>query len=101
MKFLTQKIVTKLSKIWVWDPGSGENLFRIPDAGVKKAPDPGSWTLETDIPESVGCRAVEQQAGADAAAEGGRGGGGGGPGGRVGNKKPTQNPPKKTHLKTH
>ncbi len=57
------KIVTKLSKIWVWDPGSeirdprseirdpisetgirdpgsGKNLFRIPDPGVKKAPDP-------------------------------------------------------------
>jgi hypothetical protein len=31
-----------LSKIWVWDPGSGKNLFRIPDPGVKKAPDPGS-----------------------------------------------------------
>jgi hypothetical protein len=38
----TQKIVTKLSKIWVWDPGSGKNLFRIPDPGVKKALDPGS-----------------------------------------------------------
>jgi hypothetical protein len=38
----TQKIVTKLSKIRVWDPGSGENLFRIPDPGVKEAPDPGS-----------------------------------------------------------
>jgi hypothetical protein len=25
----SQKIVTKLSKIWVWDPGSGKNLFRI------------------------------------------------------------------------
>ncbi len=24
------------------DPGSGKNLFRIPDSGVKKAPDPGS-----------------------------------------------------------
>ncbi len=23
------------------DPGSGKNLFRIPDPGVKKAPDPG------------------------------------------------------------
>jgi hypothetical protein len=29
------------------DPGSGKNLFRIPDLGpeVKKAPDPGSATL--------------------------------------------------------
>ncbi len=41
----TQKIVTKLSKIWSWDPGSGKNLFRIPDPGIKKAPDPGSATL--------------------------------------------------------
>ncbi len=28
----------------IWDPrsGSGKNLLRIPDPGVKKAPDPGS-----------------------------------------------------------
>jgi hypothetical protein len=26
----------------VLDPGSGKNSFRIPDPGVKKAPDPGS-----------------------------------------------------------
>jgi hypothetical protein len=43
--FFTIKIVNKLSKIWVWNPGSGKNLFRIPDPGVKKAPDPGSATL--------------------------------------------------------
>jgi hypothetical protein len=42
IELFTQKIVTKLSKIWIWDPGSGKNLFRIPDPGVKKAPDPGS-----------------------------------------------------------
>ncbi len=36
----TQKFVTKLSKIWVLNPGSGRKLFRIPDPGVKKAPDP-------------------------------------------------------------
>ncbi len=42
IELFTQKIVTKLSKIWVWDPGSGKNLFRIPDPGVKKAPDPRS-----------------------------------------------------------
>ncbi len=41
IELFTQKIVTKLSKVWVWDPGSGKNLFRIPDPGVKKAPDPG------------------------------------------------------------
>ncbi len=34
IEFLTRKTVTKLSKIWVWDPGS-----QIPDPGVKKAPD--------------------------------------------------------------
>jgi hypothetical protein len=42
IELFTQKVVTKFSKIWVWDPGSGKNLFRIPDPGVKKAPDPGS-----------------------------------------------------------
>jgi hypothetical protein len=49
VEVFTQKMVTKPSKIWVWDPGSeirdpgsGKNLFRIPDPGVKKAPDPGS-----------------------------------------------------------
>jgi hypothetical protein len=49
IEFFTQKIVSKSSKIWVWDPGSeirnpgsGKNLFRIPDPEVKKAPDPGS-----------------------------------------------------------
>ncbi len=45
IEFFTQKIVTKISKIWVWDATSGKNLFRIPDPGVKKAPDPGSATL--------------------------------------------------------
>jgi len=44
-----QKIVTKLSKIWLWDPGSGKNLFRIPDPGVKKTPDPGSATLVDSV----------------------------------------------------
>ena len=38
----TQKIVIELSKIWVWNPGSGKNLFRIQDPRIKKAPDPGS-----------------------------------------------------------
>ncbi len=41
----------KALKNWVWDPGSrsGKNLFRIPDSGVKKAPDPGSATLEEGV----------------------------------------------------
>ncbi len=60
IELFTQKIVNKLSKIWVWDPGSGirdpgsgKNLFRIPDPGVKKAPDPGSGsaTLIIFIPD--------------------------------------------------
>jgi hypothetical protein len=42
------KIVTKLLGMGlgsgIRDPGSGINLFRIPDPGVKKAPDPGSAT---------------------------------------------------------
>jgi hypothetical protein len=48
IELFTQKIVTKLSKIWLWDPGSGKNLFRIPDPGVKKAPDPGIRIRNTD-----------------------------------------------------
>jgi hypothetical protein len=41
-ELFTQKFVIKLSKIWVWVPGSGKNLFRIPDPdpGVNKAPGP-------------------------------------------------------------
>jgi hypothetical protein len=42
MELFTPKNSIKLSKIWVWNPRSGKNLFRIPDPGVKKAPDPGS-----------------------------------------------------------
>ncbi len=43
----TPKVVTKLSKTWVWDPVSEirvpeKNPFRMPDPWVKKAPDPGS-----------------------------------------------------------
>jgi hypothetical protein len=45
IELFSKKIVTKLSKLWLWDPGSGKNLFRIPDPRVKKAPDPGSATL--------------------------------------------------------
>jgi hypothetical protein len=40
VEHFTKKIVTKTSKILVWERGSGKNLFRIPDPGVKKAPDP-------------------------------------------------------------
>jgi hypothetical protein len=47
IELFTKKIVKKLLKIWSWDPGSeirdpgsGKNLFRIPDPGVKKHPIP-------------------------------------------------------------
>jgi hypothetical protein len=50
----TQNIVIKLSKIWVWDPVSGiwrkpipDPGSRMPDPGVKKAPDPGSGSGST------------------------------------------------------
>jgi hypothetical protein len=49
IELFAQKIVTKLSKVWVLDPGSGKNLFRIPDPGVKKAPDPGSRIRNTEF----------------------------------------------------
>jgi hypothetical protein len=51
IELFTKKIVKKLLKIWSWgpgsgirDPGSGKNLFRIPDPGSRgqKAPNPGS-----------------------------------------------------------
>jgi hypothetical protein len=31
------------------DPGSGKILFRIPDPGIKNAPDPGSATLDSRV----------------------------------------------------
>jgi hypothetical protein len=43
IELFAQKIVTKLSKVWVWDPGS-----EIRDPGVKKAPDPGSQIPDPD-----------------------------------------------------
>jgi hypothetical protein len=44
IELFTKKIVKKLLKIWSWDPGSGKNLFWIPDPGSRgqKAPNPGS-----------------------------------------------------------
>jgi hypothetical protein len=37
IELFTQKIVTKLSKIWVWDPGSGFRKKPIPDPGSGSA----------------------------------------------------------------
>ncbi len=38
----SQEIVTKLSEIWVRDPGSEKNLFRIPGSTRHRIPDHGS-----------------------------------------------------------
>ncbi len=60
IELFTQKIVTKLSKIWVWDPRSGirdpEKTYsgsRIPDPGAKKAPDPGSGSATLCKPKGA------------------------------------------------
>ncbi len=50
IELFIKKIVKKLLKHMVlgsgiWDPGSGKNLFRIPDPGVKKAPDPAGFRI--------------------------------------------------------
>ncbi len=57
IELFNQKIVSKFSKIWVWDPGSEirdlEKTYPgswIPDPGVKKAPDPGSGSASLIIP---------------------------------------------------
>jgi hypothetical protein len=55
VEVFTQKIFNMLSNIWVWDPGSGKNLFRIPDPGVKRhqIPDPGSGSATLIVPISL------------------------------------------------
>jgi hypothetical protein len=60
IELYTQKIVTKLSKIWFWDPGyeirdtrSGIRKKPIPDRGVKKAPDPGSGSATLHLKLSL------------------------------------------------
>jgi hypothetical protein len=52
IELLTQKIVTKLSKIWVWDPRSGIRKKPIPDPGSRgqkgtgsRIPDPQHWVI--------------------------------------------------------
>jgi hypothetical protein len=56
IELFTQKIVPKLSRIWVRDPGSEirdpEKTYsesRILDPGVKKAPDPGSGSATLEL----------------------------------------------------
>jgi hypothetical protein len=36
IELFTQKIVTKLSKIWGWDPGSGKKPIPDPGSGGQK-----------------------------------------------------------------
>ncbi len=45
LELCTQKLSASSQKYGFGIRGSGKNLFRIPDPGVKKAPDPGSATL--------------------------------------------------------
>jgi hypothetical protein len=47
MELFTQKIVTKLSKIWVWDPGSGIRKKPIPDPGSRGQKGTGSRIRNT------------------------------------------------------
>ena len=59
IEIFTPKIISMLSKIWVWDPGSEIRDKPIPDPGVKKAPDPGSGSATllqpvTFYPSGVG-----------------------------------------------
>ena len=52
---ITQNIFNMLSNIWVWDPGSeirdpgsGKNLFRIPDPGSRGQKGTGSRIPDPD-----------------------------------------------------
>jgi hypothetical protein len=40
VEVFTQKIFNMLSNLWVWDPGSGKNLFRIQGSKRHQIPDP-------------------------------------------------------------
>ncbi len=50
IELFMQKIVIKLSKIWFWDPGSGKNLFYIPDPGSR-----GQKGTRSRIPDPQHC----------------------------------------------
>jgi hypothetical protein len=47
LKFLPKKfsICSQIYGFGIRDPGSGKTLFRIPDPGVNKAPDPQHWKI--------------------------------------------------------
>ncbi len=54
IELFTQKIVIKLSKIWVWDPRSAIRKKSIPDPGSRSKrhripdPDPQHWFFQLD-----------------------------------------------------
>ncbi len=56
---ITELFIQKLSLssqkygFGIRDPRSGKNLFRIPDPGVKKAPDPGSGSATLSVSRST------------------------------------------------
>jgi hypothetical protein len=57
IELFTQKIVTKLSKIWIRDPRSGIRKKPIPDLGVKK--DPGSGIRNNGHPRNSSWKYLE------------------------------------------
>ncbi len=48
VEVFTPKIFNMLSNIWVWDPGSGKNLIRIPDPGSRGQKGTGSRIPDPD-----------------------------------------------------
>ncbi len=55
IEVFTQKIVTKPSKIWVWDPGSGIRKKPIPDPGSMGQKGTGSRILDPDPQHCLTC----------------------------------------------
>ncbi len=43
IKIFLLQYFTKLSDIWVWDPGSGKKLIRIQESTKHRIPDPHYW----------------------------------------------------------
>ncbi len=51
IEHFNQKIVIRLSKIWVWDQRTRKKTFSGSQIqGIKNAPDPGSGTLVFRLP---------------------------------------------------
>jgi hypothetical protein len=61
-ELFTQKIVTMLSKIWVWDPGSGIRRKPIPDPGLRgQNSDPGSGSATLEGPKVSGWFRIKKE----------------------------------------